>query len=524
MKKLKIILVFSFLILFLYNLNYKSKYNLNDTNIKGIIDKYKITNNKLELEIKGKERIICNLYFKTDLEKEEFSKKIKLGQTVNLKGKMNIPKENSTKNLFNYRKYLKSKKIYYTFTIEKIKISDNKNFLYTIKNNLIKRINNLNSPYLYAFILGDTSFIETNIKSTYQTNGISHLLAISGMHITLLFSTIYKLLNKIKKTKINLFIVSIILIFYLFLVNFTPSSIRSGLMFIILNFNKKIKSYQILLFILVLLLCINPYYIYNNGFILSFIVSFYILIFKSLIEGNYFSKLFMTSFIAFIAGLPILIYNYNSINILSIFLNLLFVPLVTYIIFPLSFISLIFNFTKIYNFFTNLMEQMSLFFDKISINIILRHIGIFIIIYVIIGIIVLYKLTQKKYKYLFLYLLVIFIHSNIYLINPTITFLDIGQGDSALIELPFNKGNILIDTGGNVKNTDYSLVLNTTIPYLKKRGIKKINYLILTHGDYDHIGEAINLINNYKVDNVIFNIDSYNDLENNLIGVLKIKK
>lgn len=524
MKKLKIILVFSFLILFLYNLNYKSKYNLNDTNIKGIIDKYKITNNKLELEIKGKERIICNLYFKTDLEKEEFSKKIKLGQTVNLKGKMNIPKENSTKNLFNYRKYLKSKKIYYTFTIEKIKISDNKNFLYTIKNNLIKRINNLNSPYLYAFILGDTSFIETNIKSTYQTNGISHLLAISGMHITLLFSTIYKLLNKIKKTKINLFIVSIILIFYLFLVNFTPSSIRSGLMFIILNFNKKIKSYQILLFILVLLLCINPYYIYNNGFILSFIVSFYILIFKSLIEGNYFSKLFMTSFIAFIAGLPILIYNYNSINILSIFLNLLFVPLVTYIIFPLSFISLIFNFTKIYNFFTNLMEQMSLFFDKISINIILRHIGIFIIIYVIIGIIVLYKLTQKKYKYLFLYLLVIFIHSNIYLINPTITFLDIGQGDSALIELPFNKGNILIDTGGNVKNTDYSLVLNTTIPYLKKRGIKKINYLILTHGDYDHIGEAINLINNYKVDNVIFNIDSYNDLENNLIGVIKNKK
>lgn len=524
MKKLKIILVFSFLILFLYNLNYKSKYNSNDTNIKGIIDKYKITNNKLELEIKGKERIICNLYFKTNLEKEEFSKKIKLGQTVNLKGKMNIPKENSTKNLFNYRKYLKSKRIYYTFTIEEIKISDNKNFLYTIKNNLIKRINNLNSPYLYAFILGDTSFIETNIKSTYQTNGISHLLAISGMHITLLFSTIYKLLNKIKKTKINLFIVSIILIFYLFLVNFTPSSIRSGLMFIILNFNKKIKSYQILLFILVLLLCINPYYIYNNGFILSFVVSFYILIFKSLIKGNYFSKLFMTSFIAFIAGLPILIYSYNSINILSIFLNLLFVPLVTYIIFPLSFISLIFNFTKIYNFFTNLMEQMSLFFDKISINIILRHIGIFIIIYVIIGIIVLYKLTQKKYKYLFLYLLVIFIHSNIYLINPTITFLDIGQGDSALIELPFNKGNILIDTGGNVKNTDYSLVLNTTIPYLKKRGIKKINYLILTHGDYDHIGEAINLINNYKVDNVIFNIDSYNDLENNLIGVIKNKK
>ena len=528
MKKLKIILVFSFLILFLYNLNYKSKYNLNDTNIKGIIDKYKITNNKLELEIKGKERIICNLYFKTDLEKEEFSKKIKLGQTVNLKGKMNIPKENSTKNLFNYRKYLKSKKIYYTFTIEEIKISDNKNFLYTIKNNLIKRINNLNSPYLYAFILGDTSFIETNIKSTYQTNGISHLLAISGMHITLLFSTIYKLLNKIKKTKINLFIVSIILIFYLFLVNFTPSSVRSGLMFIILNFNKKIKSYQILFFILVLLLCINPYYIYNNGFILSFVVSFYILIFKSLIKGNYFQKLLMTSLIAFIASMPVIIYNYNSINLLSVFLNLIFVPFVTYLVFPLSFVSLLFGFSRMYIFFTGIMENLSLFFDKLSISIILGDIGAFIIIYVVIGIFVLYKMKMGEYGYLLIYFVALFIHFNIHTINPTITMLDVGQGDSILVELPNNKGNILIDTGGSYteewKKTNYSLAQNITIPYLKKKGIKKLDYLILTHGDYDHMGESVNLVNNFNVRNVIFNIGSYNEIEEELVSVLKKRK
>ena len=73
-------------------------------------------------------------------------------------------------------------------------------------------------------------------------------------------------------------------------------------------------------------------------------------------------------------------------------------------------------------------------------------------------------------------------------------FIDVGQGDSILIEFPFNRGNILIDTGGN---DSYSIIKNITISYLKKRGIKNIEYLIISHGDYDHMGGAINLINNY---------------------------
>ena len=65
--------------------------------------------------------------------------------------------------------------------------------------------------------------------------------------------------------------------------------------------------------------------------------------------------------------------------------------------------------------------------------------------------------------------------------------------------------------------------LSRTIPYLKSIGRNKINYLILTHGDYDHIGEAINIVNNIKVDNVILNNDKYNDLELELINVLDKK-
>ena len=98
--------------------------------------------------------------------------------------------------------------------------------------------------------------------------------------------------------------------------------------------------------------------------------------------------------------------------------------------------------------------------------------------------------------------------------------IDVGQGDSILIEFPFNRGNILIDTG---VNDSYSIIKNITIPYLKKRGIKNIEYLIISHGDYDHMGEAINLVNNFKVDNVIFNCGEYQDLEKELIKVLDKK-
>jgi competence protein ComEC len=101
--------------------------------------------------------------------------------------------------------------------------------------------------------------------------------------------------------------------------------------------------------------------------------------------------------------------------------------------------------------------------------------------------------------------------------------LDVGQGDSIFISLPNNKGNILIDTGGYNYETTYSLATKKIIPYLKSIGIKKLDYLIESHGDKDHMGESINLIKNFKVDKVIFNNGEYNDLEQELIEVLEEK-
>ena len=89
--------------------------------------------------------------------------------------------------------------------------------------------------------------------------------------------------------------------------------------------------------------------------------------------------------------------------------------------------------------------------------------------------------------------------------------IDVGQGDSALI---YNKKeSILIDTGG-VYNYDVS---NNTLVFLKSLGINKIDLLLLTHGDSDHLKDAPNIIKNIKVKNVMLNNNEYNDLEKEII-------
>lgn len=231
---------------------------------------------------------------------------------------------------------------------------------------------------------------------------------------------------------------------------------------------------------------------------------------------NYFVKLLITSLICFIASIPIMINNFYYINIMSPLINVVFVPFVTFIIFPLCLITLIIPyFDNILLLALNIMEQLSLLFNHLNINLIMSKVNIFIFIlyYIIITFIFI------KPKYFYILIIMIFIHTNIKYFNQNnyLTMIDVGQGDSILLELK-NK-NILIDTGGN-SFSDYNMAVNKLIPYFKSLGIKKIDYLILTHGDYDHLGEAVNLINNFKVDKVILNNDKFNDLETELINVL----
>jgi len=501
--------------------NVKSKYDINTKQISGIVTHIKKDNNKTVITLKAKENILVYYYNEVNID---------LGDKINVKGNFEALNNNTNFNLFNYKKYMLSKNTYYKINATNIEVvQKNNNLFYKIKNYLINKINKTKrSDYIKLFILGDNSYINDKIKNSYSANGISHLFSISGMHITLLSSIILFILNKIKKTKINYIIVILILLFFTFITNFSPSVIRAVLLFILLHFNKLLKlnlsTVKILILICCFVLIINPYNIYNIGFIFSYTISFYLILFSKIINRykNYFMKILATSFISFLVSIPILINNFFSINLMTIINNIIFVPFVSIFVFPFSLIILIIpKLDFIYAKVILLLENLSLFLCNFKIEIILKYTDIFIIIlYYIIITFILYKILSKKYKYIILLIIILIVHANINNIvkYEFITFIDVGQGDSTLMHL--NNKNILIDTGGNIS---YDLS-NNIINYLKSVGVKNINYLLLTHGDYDHMGEAINLVENFKVEKVIFNCGSYNDLEKELIKVLDNKK
>lgn len=93
--------------------------------------------------------------------------------------------------------------------------------------------------------------------------------------------------------------------------------------------------------------------------------------------------------------------------------------------------------------------------------------------------------------------------------------IDVDQGDSALLES--NGKIVLIDTGG--KYGSYTVSKNRIIPYIKSLGYNKIDFMILTHGDSDHAKDALFILENFKVENVILNCGEYNDLEKEIIEV-----
>ena len=294
MKKSKIKLLFSFLIIccFIYrywylNSYHKSKYNIKENEFIIKIIKINYKNDEVVVEGKGKEKILIN--YKGDF-------KYKLGDKIKIRGVLKEPSVNTNFNLFNYKKYLLSKKINYIITAEEVElIEENKNIFYKGKNKIMNKLNG--NIYLNAFILGDNWYIDEKVKKSYQLNGISHLFSVSGMHVGFIALILTSIFKKFKWYEIFLVLG---LVFYSFFTNFLPSIMRSVIFFSLCLIKKKrkweISTFCLFLTMTVFFLFYNPFYIYNIGFIYSFVISGSLIYFSDkLKEKNYFKSLFKIS-------------------------------------------------------------------------------------------------------------------------------------------------------------------------------------------------------------------------------------
>ncbi|MFI3328876.1 MAG: ComEC/Rec2 family competence protein [bacterium] len=392
---------------------------------------------------------------------------------------------------FDYNKYLYDSYIDgvyfasdYTFVENKFTLSK---VHYNIKEYFENNLSNQTLKYSLMLILGVDSFDEAE-EEIVSNLGIMHLFCISGMHINFILLMVGLILKKlyISDDKIELIQV-LFAVMLLIITNFQISVIRAFLMFLITFICKKNKlkvtSLDVLCVSAIIILIIRPRYFNLISFRLTYLVTFILILTSDLYKNkSMINTLVMQSIIAFCITLPIIININYEINLMT-FVNSTFISIpFSYCIMPLTFISAIFK-TNFFNSIFVLFDTLLFDFNRIDLFIFnVSKLNMFsIAIYYLLFFLILRSIYTKKHlnKLITTMILLLLVILNVTKLNneTRVTFFDVGQGDSSLITLPYNQGNILIDCFGGVSN------------FIKTRGITDIDYLIITHAHNDHMGD-----------------------------------
>lgn len=511
-------LFYTFFTLYFYTP--RSKYSLKENTLEGTILSLKNKEQIVTLVVQGKEKVLVKVYLKTKQE-ENIWKQYQIGDKLSLKGTFSVPSKNSNFYLFNYRNYLYSQKIYRLFTVSSSNKIKGNHGLYRLKNKLIKRLSAYqSSSYMKAFLLGDTSQIEDTVRESFQKNGISHLLSISGMHIVFFTFYVLKIGRRLfQNEKASYICCFIVLFFYLFVAGFPTSMVRASIFFILQAFHKLfylgLSKMKIWLVTFGIFLYDNPFLVYQIGFLFTFTISFFLLLASQRIheKKNYGQKTFYTAYIAFLASLPIVINTSFEISPLTPLWNLVFVPFVSFLLFPFSFLCLFFPvFDSLFLGMAQIFENASLLVSNVPCVLSIPYMSFYSVILYYFFLFLTIRKRKIRYQCLPSLFICFFLMSHLYRSHSIITMIDVGQGDSILIEQKDGK-NILMDTGGKPmynqvkqqKEKRTSLTETVLLPYLKARGIYKLDVLILTHGDLDHIGESLSLLKKMPIQYLILN-------------------
>lgn len=432
------------------------------------------------------------------------------GMVLEVEGYQFNPKSYQIMNTFDYETYLQSEKIKSVISVYRITIIDSKLSIFQIKYQINEYINNNyqdeTASFLKLFILGEKDEIYSKSQEQITNLGISHLFAISGMHLGLIIACLNTILKRLYLSKeTNSKIIFIFLIIYNIITGFKISILRASLLVIglyIKNFyNILLTKTDLLSFSFIGFLIINPYYIYNIGFQLSYIIAFSIIMGDYLFNTpNKLVNLCKLTIFANLISLPIILNLNHRIGLIFIFANIFFLYYVKYIFLPISFIvifipkieilySIVIN---IFNYFMNIFSEINIL---ITFNFTQK---IFIVSYwLFIFLIITTKNSKKKLTYTLSIILLVLINITIpFKSNEFVRFLDVSQGDS--IHIHSGQCDMLIDTGDN---DNYDTIKNYFISY----NIKKIDILLITHFHSDHFAEVKDIANEITVENIYVN-------------------
>ncbi|MCF6463217.1 DNA internalization-related competence protein ComEC/Rec2 [Clostridium sp. Cult1] len=488
--------------------------------------------------------------------------RLELGDKVRFMGVLKEPLPNTNPKLFNYKLSLLADNIHTTITIKDYSILDidkkNSNPLSRLKKGFVSRVEGgldlylteENGSLMKSILLGKYSYLDEESSQKFRDLGLAHILAVSGLHIgiiTSLFITLFAYLGM--NRKLNIILTIGVIWIYGYIIGNPVSVLRANIMFSILLISQlgaePYDSINTMFFSLFILIIINPFWIFNLSFQLSFIATFSILYFVDklnsilyLNDGSILKSL--SGMISVQIGLlPVLAYYFNRIPVISLVTNLVAVPIFTIclilsiflIFFSLFSISISSSIGVIINFLLKIQfSGLRILGNFPVLNIRVPSPSLIGILIYYIMILIVFKVIDISYlnnrvnkSIVFYILLLIIFNTLIYNFHTSIDidFIDVGQGDSILLKT--RNGNYLIDTGGNIFG-DFDIGKNILLPYLEKEGIFKLKGVFISHFDADHCKSLPYLIDNIKIENIYFGYEREENELYRLIGKKALEK
>lgn len=467
-----------------------------------------------------------------------------------------IPDQSRNPGQFDYQTYLLKQGISYEAIVDSphdLQCNGSKfmNVIYSFRMKLIHYVTDLlskeTSSWLKALVLGDDSSLGDHTIDLFQRWSLSHILAISGLHVGLVIGLVYFLLVKLNVVtkETAQWIVIIFLPIYAFLAGGAPSVWRASLMGLIFLILAKVRIQysvtDVLSIIFISLILIDHYIVYNIGFQFSFLVTFGLILSRRwLFENNSTPwQILKISFVAQMMIVPLQISYFSTFHPMSILLNSLVVPYFSLFVIPSMFLLLLLSplfpkfaliFDHIFSIFQKIMINMLQFIDTyLYFPWIIGELSmISIIIYYILFVVVMNYLERNQLKKAFRFsLFIVFLFLGI-VIRPyfssegIVTMLDIGQGDAYVIELPYRKGVFFVDAGATfsfqnfeASSRNFDQIIR---PYLYSRGITEVDAVFISHEDLDHNGSIPFMIEQMNVKKVIISeFYQFNERETEVI-------